>query len=157
MDEMKRYFLTIVAASVICYIAIGLTDKKGISSALIRMICGLFMVLTVIKPIANIRLDDFTVGFTGINEQSRAIASYGESVAQEEISAIIKEQITAYILDKATALHMDVSVDVAMSVSQPHLPEKVTITGTVSPYGKQRMEEVLSGELGIAKENQLWE
>ena len=156
MDDLKRYFLTIIAASVICFVATGLTGKKGTTSALIRMICGLFMVLTVIKPFANIRLDDFTIGFTGV-EEHHSVVSYGESVAQEEMSSIIKEQVTAYILDKATALHMDVSVEVVMSASQPCLPEKVTITGTVSPYGKQRMEEVLSGELGIAKENQLWE
>ena len=157
MSGMKSYFLSIIAASLICFVATGITDKKGIVSVAVKMICGLFLVITVIKPLTNLCFDDLSGYFNDVSQQSNAIVTQGESAAQEEMSAIIKEQVEAYILDKATVLHMDISVEVRMSEIEPLIPERVKLKGSVSPYGKQRMEQILSQELGIAKENQLWE
>ena len=157
MSSIKSYFLSIVAAAIICFVATGITDKKGVISTIVKMICGLFMVITVVRPLTNISFDNLSGCFNDITHQSNAIVSQGEIAAQEEMYAIIKEQVEAYILDKAAVLHIDVSVEVGMSAAQPQIPERVTLKGSVSPFGKQRMEQILSQELGIAKENQLWE
>lgn len=157
MVGIKDYFLSVIASAIICFIAISLTDKKGVISQVIKMICGLFMIIAVVSPLRNFRFDNLNGYFNDITQQADDAVLYGESLAQEEMTAIIKEQVEAYILDKATAFRMDVRVEVGMSESNPPLPEKVMFKGNASPYEKRRMEQILSQELGIAKENQLWE
>jgi hypothetical protein len=154
---IKSYFMSIIAAAIVCYIATGLTNNKGVASTIVKMICGLYMIATVLRPLPNIRFDNLSGVFDDLTHQSNIIVAEGEIAAQTEMSAIIKEQVEAYILDKATALDLNVSVEVGMSESEPQIPESVILKGSVSPFKKQRMEQILSQELGIAKENQLWE
>lgn len=157
MVGIKDYFLSVIASATICFIAISLTDKKGVISQVIKMICGLFMIIAVVSPLRSFRFDNLNGYFNDITQRADDAVLYGESLAQEEMTAIIKEQVEAYILDKATAFRMDVRVEVGMSESNPPVPEKVMFKGNVSPYEKRRMEQIVSQELGIAKENQLWE
>ena len=157
MAGIKNYILSVTAAAIISGIAVSITGKKTTISTVTRLICGLFITITVISPLAKLRLDNLSLYFSDFTLEAKAVASQGETIALRETSAIIKEQLEAYILDKASSLDLDVQVSVEMSGTQPLVPESVTINGTVAPYGRQRLEHILLNDLEIAKENQLWE
>jgi hypothetical protein len=70
---------------------------------------------------------------------------------------IIKENLEAYILDKASALQLDVDVDIVLTEDLPPAPDSVTIIGNASPYNKQVFQAFLVEEIGIPKEQQIWQ
>lgn len=151
---MKGYFLSVICGAVLCAIVSSLMEKKGASGTVLKLICGVFLTFTVIQPITKVKLDDFAFYTSELTEDARYTSAIGEEQAKSAISAIIKQETEAYILDKASALHGIISVDVTVDGSM--LPQSVTITGQLSPYAKLKLSEIMEVDLGIAKENQVW-
>lgn len=120
------------------------------------MLAGMFLLFTILKPWTQFRigsLDDFTYNF---QSDAAAAVSTGQAAAKKELSAIITEQVEAYILDKAKQFDADLSVTVELSEDEIPVPVRVTICGSISPYGKRQVQDYISDKLGIAKENQTW-
>jgi hypothetical protein len=59
-------------------------------------------------------------------------------------------------LDKAQALNTALEVEVTLSDDEIPIPVKVRLSGKVSPYAKGRLQQIISEELGIERENQIW-
>ena len=156
MDSIKDYLLSIIVAAVISGIATSVVGKKWTVGSVIKLLTGLFLIITVISPWTKLNISELTAYFSDYSSQAEDMAAQGQTVAQSEIAAIIKEQVEAYILDKASLLGLDVAVQVTLSETDPPTPESVTIQGAVAPYAKTRLEQILDTDLGIAKENQHW-
>ena len=69
---------------------------------------------------------------------------------------IIKGETEAYILDKAASLGVELEVDVLLEDMYPMAPKTVRLSGSVSPYVRNRLQNIIAEELGISKENQIW-
>ena len=54
MDSIRQYLLSITAAAVICAIINALSGKKGTTSAVVKLLSGLFLTLSVISPLLNL-------------------------------------------------------------------------------------------------------
>lgn len=156
MDSIKNYLISVIAAAIISGIATSIVDKKGTIGAITKLLTGLFLIITVISPLRKLDVGMLSDYYSEYSIQASHAVAQGEALAQDEITAIIKSQVEAYILDKASVLDMEIDVEVTMSGTQPSTPESVTIKGMVAPYGKQRLEQILCNDLGIAKENQFW-
>ena len=156
MDSIKNYLLSVIGAALISGIACSVIGKKGAVGSLVKLLTGLFLVITVIAPWTKIRIDDLSSFYSGFSVEASNIAAEGEALANQELAAIIKSQVEAYILDKASALNLDLEIEVKMSATQPPIPESITLKGAASPFGKQYLENILCNDIGIAKENQLW-
>lgn len=156
MDSIKNYLISVIAAAIISAIATGIVGKKGTVGAVIKLLAGLFLIITAIYPVTKLNFDALPDYFSEYSIQASAFSSKGEAIAQDEITAIIKSQVEAYILDKASLMNMEIEVQVTMSGSKPSIPESVTVKGTISPYGKKYLEQILCNDLDIAKENQFW-
>lgn len=156
MGSIKNYLISVIAAAIISAIATGIVGKKGTVGAVIKLLTGLFLIITAIYPITKLNFDTLPDYFSEYSIQASAYSLQGEAIAQDEILAIIKSQVEAYILDKASFMDMEIDVQVTMSETSPSVPETVTVSGAVSPYGKKRLEQILCNDLGIAKENQFW-
>lgn len=153
MDGLRQYVISVVAAALICGILSGFFNH-GAAKELVRLICGLFLAFTVLRPVSGIdftALTEYSLSFSGAAEDA---ANMGEDMAQEAMADIIKAETAAYILDKAAELNASITVDV--TVNDDNVPVEATISGEISPYARQRLENNLLSELGIAKENQLW-
>ena len=98
----------------------------------------------------------FIVLFFRLELDAEDIVSEGEDMAVSATASIIKEQVTAYILDKASSLGLNLEVEVTMTGSSPPVPSAVALKGTASPYAKQRLQQIITDELGIPEENQSW-
>lgn len=156
MDGLKSYLLSVVCAAMICAVVYILAEKKSAHCALIRMISGLYMALTLISPIVNIKLTDYADYFSGFRADAQTAVTSGETAALNELRSIIKSQAEAYILDKAVSLDTVLNVEVKLNNENPPIPCSVILTGSVSPYSKDVLSRFISNDLGIAKEDQIW-
>ena len=59
-------------------------------------------------------------------------------------------------MEKAKALDCDLQVEIFLSADTTPVPEQVPISGSVSPYAKQVISTMLSDDLGIDREAQIW-
>ena len=110
--------------------------------------------VTALKPLKDLQiptLEDWTASW---NAEAEAAVREGEERYASEYSAVIIKQLEAYILDKAAQLGL--SVQVQLTLTADHLPERVLLTGQATQQQKQAMESILESDLGIPKEKQQW-
>jgi hypothetical protein len=155
MDGLRQYILSVITVSLICGILNGIF-KDIAASRLMRLLCGIFMTVTVVAPIVRIDFSDFMEFGVPNSEVATAVASDGEQIAREAITDIIKSESETYVLDKAAQLSTDISVDVTVGEGEYPVPEHVLIAGAVSPNVRARLENLILTDLGITKENQIW-
>ena len=153
MELIKEYLLSITAAALICGVISSLTSKNASISKLMQLLCGLFLAITVIRPIVEVQLDNID-SFTDLLEVDGEIAaSTGREMAAEEMKRIIKEKTEAYILDKAKSLGAEIEVEVTL---EDFVPTGAIITGSVSPFARSSLITSISQDLGIPPEGQIW-
>ena len=75
-------------------------------------------------------------------------------MAREAERDIIKARIQAYILDKADSFGTQLDVEVILD--QDNIPTSVELRGNISPYAKAQLTGIITENLGIPKEYQLW-
>ena len=156
MGAVGAYILSIGAAALITGILNGITDPKSTSGVLTKMACGLFLMIVMIKPFVDLDLDDLadlTDRYAGVSDAS---VDYGEELAEEALRQRIRQQTEAYILDKAGSYGADLEVSVTLADGQVPVPESVVLEGDISPYAKERLQEMMISDLGIPKEHQEW-
>ena len=156
MDGIGEYIISIVCAAGICGALVAFLSNKSAVSAVIRIICGIFLVVTVIGPIKKIAWSDAIKSFEFAKIDGDSAAYAGVVAANSETAVIIKEQLETYILDKAVSMGLDITVDIEMTTDTPPQPETVLISGEISPSKKTMLTEQISRELGIPEERQLW-
>lgn len=156
MGGLHQYLLSIVAASIVSALAIQIVGNKGTYSALIKLLVGIFLSITVISPIAKVRISDIPSHMEEFQAEADIAVSDGTAWANSELTTIIKQRSETYILDKATSIGAELAVDITLSDTEIPTPVAVDIQGKIGPYAKQRLQQIISDNLGIAKENQRW-
>ncbi len=156
MQWLKAYLLAIITVSVICGVINHFVDKKGAVAPLVRLISGVLITITVVKPVLAIRLPDLQAYINAFSTSSKAISAMGEEYAANERMTIINEKITAYILDKAVALGVDIEVEVTLDDEPPNMPIAIRIHGDAAPYAKSLLMHYILDTLGMGEEAVTW-
>ena len=156
MQAVSTYLLQITAAGILSGIVNKLLGSKGMIGSVIKLMTGVFMMLAVVSPLVDIRLDLLKDGYEDIRIHGQYAASEGEDQAKKAMAEIITERTQAYILDKAESLGADIAVEVTVSDAMPPVPCGARISGKVSPYAKRVLSEYMKSELGISMEAQIW-
>lgn len=156
MAVISEYVLTILAAALLCAIVMKLLDGKGSAAAVAKMICGVFLLFSVISPFWSLQWTGGNNLVKDLRTDAEKAIAIGENSARESMEGIITEQVTAYILDKASVYHAQLEVDVILSQEQIPVPVGVTLRGSVSPYVKSQLQGLIADNLGIKKEDQKW-
>lgn len=156
MTNLNIYILGVSAAALICSILMSLADSKSSVGLLTRMICGLFLSLVVIEPLCKLRNFHVESFIEAIQSSEQAYISAGSEMAMNARRGLIKSETEAYILDKASSYRAQLEVEVMLSDDEITFPESVVISGAVSPYAKNYIQKLISNDLGIPKERQLW-
>lgn len=152
---MKQYIVSIVSAALVCGILTSFMKDCGVKKVL-KLLCGLFLTFTVIKPITGLTIPELPA-LGPIYEGAEEAAQEGESFTRDTLTNIITEESEAYILDKAKEMEVLLTVEVATSSEDGlPVPESVTLEGDISPEARQKLSQIITEELGIPKENQLW-
>lgn len=154
MAGVREYILSVTAAAILCACVRSIVGEKG-GGQVLKLVCGLFLAFTAVRPIAHIEIQDFAVFTADIQSQADAAVLSGEAFARESLADIIKTETEAYILDKAQDLHAAIQVNVSVR-DEDLTPSRVQILGRISPYAKGQLQAVIEKELGISKEDQIW-
>lgn len=157
LSWLKEYTIQLIAAALICAVVFTVFDKKDLSSGIVRLICGLLMLISVISPWVKLKLgqmDDWSDAFR--HAASDAVQA-GQNASYQAMSERIIARTQAYILDKAGALGVSPEVTVFVeSVEGIPVPSAVRIYGNFSPFVRNRLQSILENELGIPTEAQTW-
>lgn len=156
MDGIREYLISVTAAALLCGILKSLMGEKGNSAALVRLICGIFLALTVIRPLKELNLQDFSLLPTGLLEEARLTSGEGEEYTRQAKEDLIIQQCEAYILDKAQTLEASIQVEIQISQEGEPIPAGSIITGNLSPYARNQLSKTLEEDLGIPQEDQKW-
>jgi hypothetical protein len=151
---MKAYFLSVICGAILCGIVTSLLEKNGASGKLLKLISGTVLTFTVLAPIAEVKLEDMTFLMTDVQEEGEAVASMGRTHSVDAMAVIIKRETEAYILDKARELQAD--LDICIFLDGDLKPSSVTLQGRVSGSNRQKIEHMITRDLGIPKEDQIW-
>lgn len=155
MEGLRRYVISVTAAALICGVITGIV-KKGGAGELIRMLCGLVLAFTILYPISGLNLEALTFDLLPSAWEGESMAAQGEKISRQSMADIIKSETEAYILDKAAALEVSLTAEVSLSEDDIPVPVGVTLSGSLSPYARSQLTNVIEKDLGIPKEKQLW-
>ena len=156
MDFLREYLLSLTASALFCAVVVGFVGEKGSLGKIVKLITGIFMMLTIASPFARLDISGWTDYFDGLTAQTGAAVEGGENFARESLEEIIKEKTQTYILDKAKDYGAHITAEVTVDGSDLPVPCGVRIRGSISPYGRKQMEVYICDELGIELEAQQW-
>ena len=156
MDAIRNYILSLLCVSVVCAILRCLIDEKSGSGKIIKMLCGIVLAVTAVSPLIQVKISDLDNYFENISIHSRELTQRGEDGSTREMATIISERTEAYILEKASAYDCSLNIEVILTEDTIPQPVAVDITGTVSPYVRSKLMQIIETDLGIPKEKQQW-
>lgn len=155
MGAVGSYLLKVTGSALVCGIVNKLMGEKGMLSSVVKLLTGVFMLLAVISPLVDIRLDSLS-SLENMKLDGEHVAAAGQLDAKNAMADIISRQTVAYILDKAETLGAQLTVGVQLTDEMPPVPCGATLSGRISPYGKKVLSEFMETELNIPLEAQKW-
>ena len=155
MDGLQQYVMSLVGAALICSVVKNLVGGASRFKEVIRVVCGVFMVITAISPLMAVRIPDFDSYIQPIFDTGWKISNDAVNASKAEMVDIIKEETRAYILEKANSRNVDIDVEVGLD-EEVLVPTEVIITGRVSPYDKALISKYILETLNIPEGQQRW-
>lgn len=154
INMLHRWLLGVVLTS----FAVGMAQRsvpRGREQAWVRLIGGLLLTLSLLKPLGDISGESTVVSVGAWRESVQSETENYRKLYQKELAAIIAEKLETYIWDKAVELGLEgeVSVSVSEQSSGIPLPETVSIGASFDPALAAWLEEVV----GIPAEKQIWQ
>lgn len=153
MQQLGQYVVSLTAAALICGILLSLF-RDGPVRLIVRLVCGVFLTVTALSPLTDLSIPDVSAFVSDYRAEGEANAALGENLARAETQKRIRQQLEAYILDKATLMGAEITADI--SLNDEGYPEAVCLSGEVTDAVRQQLQEMITNDLGIPKENQQW-
>lgn len=153
MQQLGQYVVTLTVAALISGILLSLFQDGPVRSIL-RLVCGIFLTVTALSPLTDLSIPDVSAFASDYMAEGKAAAALGEDIARAETQERIRQQLKAYILDKASLIGAKITADI--SFNDEGYPETVRLSGEATDSVKQQLQEMITNDLGISKENQQW-
>jgi len=156
MRNVQQYVITIIVAGIVVSVVNTLSENRGVIGRSIRMICGLLLISSIFSPIGSLDFSHLFQSFSDIKYEAEKYVIDGQNDATIATQNIIKHNVVTYICDKAMLLGLDPEVEVTMGEVDPYVPDVVRISVIASPNAKQQLQQCIAKDLGIPKENLIW-
>lgn len=153
MESWKSYLYSIIVCAFLCSILLQILSD-GKKKAMVRLISGTVLAIALLQPLSGIRPEDLIHVPVQNRYDADAYITQGQQLARDTRESIIEELCEAYILDKAKALGGSITVE--FSLDQNGSPVFAHICGDAAPDVQLALQEILTTDLGIPKENQQW-
>ncbi len=153
MDSWKQYIYTVILCVCICSVITQMISDSR-QKSLIRMICGVILGITILQPLSRLGWEDLLSSSDWDLGSAQYWISEGEDLARETAAEVIKSSCETYILEKAELLGADISVQISLDEDQ--LPVSAVITGRAGTAQQRQLQNILTTDLGLPKENQTW-
>lgn len=155
MEQIKQYVLRLILLCLIHTLLQNL-PQCGPVKELTRLICGLLITLTIISPVLHFDFTGTLDSLLSFPNTANTATEKGKEYAHSALAECIISGTEAYILDKAAALNLSIYASVSVSHDATPIPTSVIITGRVNTDERDALTEILTTQLGIAKENITW-
>ena len=157
MNKVLGYLLALSAAGLLCAVLQTLAAKTG-AGRVTKLACGLLILLVAVKPLLQLDGDDIFRWITRL-ELRADYAESGVEVRSKELTAkLISRRLREYIWDKAEAMGVVIDVEIVLDTdgTWPTIRE-VRITGPLSETQRQQLSRILSQELAVPIERQIFQ
>lgn len=157
-DVLHPWIVSIICTAVLCAVAISLTPKGRVLSAL-KLVCGLVMVFAIVSPLKQLDFSEYSKYMAKYEDRAAELSSSGNEYGDKMNRTIIEDKCAAYILDKAESYGAElssVSVAAEWSMDGYWYPISCNIAYSCSDDLKESISSSVEAELGIAKERQTW-
>lgn len=156
IEGIREYVIHLTASALVCAVVIRLTRRNGAVGAVVKLLCGVFLAYSIVKPVHQLKLpglDDLTAA---LRQDAQQAVHWGEDLSLDAWTESISQGTEAYILEKAKAVNVDLVVEVELSEDEIPIPAAVSLTGKVAPYAKSVLSDMIAQDLNIPKEKQTW-
>lgn len=152
MQQLGQYVVSLTCAAMISGILLCLIPE-GTARCILRMVCGVFLAATALSPLSKVPLPDFS-GMERYLAEGESYSAMGQQLAQEDRNARIKSEMESYILDKAAAAGFTISAEVFVNAAGETV--SVRLSGKLEERSRESLEQILSHDPGIPKEDLHW-
>ncbi len=156
MNGLQTYFMSVIATALICALVRRLMGEKGTAAAVGKLMSGLVLTFTVISPLVDLEITGMNGVLDAYAYDAKQALETGTQISADALAERIKAQTEAYILSKAEEYGARVQVEVYLNEETVPMPCAVTITGSIAPYAKNALQNMIRSDLGIDKEHQTW-
>ena len=146
---------SVICAALVCGILTDMSAKTSFEK-LIRLLCSVFLAVTVVYPLIRYRFPGWNVDMSIFQPGDEDAVAQGEKIYFQSIASIIRTETEAYILKEAKSIGADLTVAVELDAGNPPAPESVTIRGNFEASVETTLSQLIADELGIPKEHQTW-
>lgn len=153
MAVFRQYVLSLTAAALLGGMLLSCVPE-GSTRKVLRLVCGILLTVTALKPLGQMRLPDLDALTGEYRHQAETAAAMGQEMARVETQEGIRKALEAYILDKAAELGMDVTPEIFLDESG--IPVSIRLEGEISSEIRQKMQTIITNDLGIPGEAQKW-
>ena len=149
MNDWKPYLHSILACCLISAIVLQLVSDTG-AKGLVRFVCAMLTAISIGTPLAGMDWSGL-LQWPQPGSGADAYIRQGEETARDAKAACIQAVCRTYILEKAKALDGEI-LEVTITLNDDLLPAYAEIHGRMD----QKVQEILTTDLGIPKEQQTW-
>lgn len=156
MRALGEYLIGVAAAAILCGVVNSIAPRQGMMAQTMKLLLGLLMVLSVLRPWVDISMEDLFGWMDQITIEGEQVVTDGAAAGDQAYREVIIQRVEAYILEEAKGLGADIQVQVELSGEQLPTPIRARVSGALSPYAKEKLTQLLTDELGISREEIQW-
>ncbi len=156
MELIRTWILTVTVSALVIAGAEALMPQGSVKRVG-KLTGGLILVLGILQPLVTMDYDQLydlvnTLPAGSIRQETL------DQAAQEPMKGIIEEELSAYIVDKGAQLGLTCTARVTCEAGEDGvpLPKSVTITGAMTPDQREQLCQVITQDLGLAREDQIY-
>ena len=156
MDGIRNYLATLIAAAFLCAVIKTVFGEK--QTAVCSFACGLLMIITALRPIAKLDLQDISRVISRFRLEDFTAVTELPQPSNEIAADIIKEKTEAYIWDKAKQLQF-IPEAICVTVNRAEEIPFPTHTEIIGKFTQQQRIDLtlwIEQNLAIGKSNQNW-
>ena len=155
MDDLRQYIISVIVTAIIVAILSKLLENAH-GNKIMKMVTGLVISVVLLSPLGRLRFSSYVSYFDSVDLEAQDAVSYGEELYKDNLRVIIQERCESYILDKASQMNAQICVSIQCDTAEIPVPVYAELSGNVSPYVRMRIQKIITEEIGIPEENQLW-
>ncbi len=155
MEALKDWILAVTAVAILTSAALSLCPQGAVKK-IVRLICGLLMLLVVLRPAAGLLGGNGLPELEAYRADVQSDLEERERASQEVLEDIIAEQTAAYIVDKAAELGAQCRVQVWCRTGEDGLllPDRAEISGSLTAGQREELAGLIESELDIPAQRQ---
>lgn len=155
MNALRQYILSVICASILVSLISDLAEKTSFKK-LVKLVCSLFLTFVIVKPLIQIDVPSMLEWQNTTIIDAQHAAQTGVGLFDQSVSDIIKMHTETYIQTEAKALGIDLEVEVIIAAGNTMVPDRVYLSGQYDSASQAELSRIISQELGIPKEHQIW-